>query len=137
MTEITYKIDKELDINEVNNLYLDAGWLRYTNNLPQLMDAINNSMMVVSAWSGNELVGLIRVIGDRHVILYIQDILILKEYKRKGIGKQLVEIVIEQFSNVRQIVLLTEDQEETRGFYESLGLKSCDDGRTVAFAIQK
>lgn len=137
MTEITYKIDKELDINEVNNLYLDAGWLRYTNNLPQLMDAINNSMMVVSAWSGNELVGLIRVIGDRHVILYIQDILILKEYKRNGIGKKLVEIVIEQFSNVRQIVLLTEDQEETRGFYESLGLKSCDDGRTVAFAIQK
>lgn len=137
MTEITYKIGIELDETEVNKLYLDAGWLSYTNNLPQLMDAIKNSMMVVSAWSDSKLVGLIRVIGDGHVILYIQDILILKDYKRNGIGRKLVEIVMEQYRNVRQIVLLTEDEEETRGFYESLGFKSCDDGRTIAFAIQK
>ena len=86
MIEITYKIDIELDKNEVNKLYLDAGWLSYTNNLSQLMEAIKNSLMVVSAWDDNKLVGLIRVIGDKYVILYIQDILILKDYKRNGIG---------------------------------------------------
>jgi len=112
-------------------------WISYTNNLPELMEAINNSMMVVSAWSEEKLVGLIRVIGDKTIILYIQDILVLKEYKRRGVGRTLIEKVIESYKNIRQIVLLTDESDESRGFYESLGFKSCDDGRLVAYARMK
>ncbi len=137
MTDITYKIDQVLNETKVNKLYLDAGWLSYTKNLPLLMTAISNSLMVVSAWSDDELVGLIRIIGDGCVIIYVQDILVLTEYKRQGIGRKLVNIVLDQFKDIRQIVLLTEESQETRGFYESLGFNSCDDGRTIAFAIQK
>jgi ribosomal protein S18 acetylase RimI-like enzyme len=72
-------------------------------------------------------------VGDGLTIIYIQDILVLKAYKRKGIGKKLMNRVLERFVSVRQKVLLTDDNEETRGFYESLGFESCDKGQLVSF----
>ena len=74
-----------------------------------------------------------RIIGDGITIIYIQDIVILKSYKRKGIGTYLINSVGKEFESVRQKVLLTDDTPETRGFYESLGFLSCDKGELVSF----
>jgi ribosomal protein S18 acetylase RimI-like enzyme len=62
---------------------------------------------------------------------------VLSAYKRQGIGRRLIEEVLALNQNCRQIVLLTEDSDETRGFYEALGFESYDKGNGVAFAIQK
>jgi ribosomal protein S18 acetylase RimI-like enzyme len=137
MSDIEYKKVGSIDSNNVLQLYKDAGWTAYTENIEQLMQAISGSLRVIGAWDKDQLVGLIRVVGDGQIILYIQDILVLQEYKRLGIGTNLMKIVMDEFKDVRQKVLLTEDSKETRGFYESLGFRSCDDGRIVAFAIQR
>lgn len=137
MNEIEFKKITNSEPKQVLQLYEDAGWTAYTENREQLMSALSGSLMVLGAWDKDQLVGLIRVVGDGEVILYIQDILVLQAYKRRGIGTKLMKRVMEEFRNVRQKVLLTEDSEETRGFYESLGFSSCDDGRMVAFAIQR
>lgn len=97
------------------------------------MNSIKNLLYVITAWDKNILVGLIRLIGDGFTILYIQDILVSNKYRRNGIGKNLLLKAMERFKNVRQKVLLTEDTEETRSFYESLGFESCDKGFLVAF----
>ncbi|MGB1242003.1 MAG: GNAT family N-acetyltransferase, partial [Chitinophagales bacterium] len=54
-------------------------------------------------------------------------------HKRQGIGTKLIQKVLTKFSSIRQKVLLTDDREETRMFYESLGFESCDKGVLVAF----
>ena len=41
--------------------------------------------------------------------------------------------VLNKFKDVRQKVLLTDDNEETRLFYESLGFESCDKGKLVSY----
>ena len=133
MNSIILKHTKILKDTDIKRLYEDAGWVSYTENLPQLMKAIDASLFVVSAWDDNKLVGLIRVVGDGVTIIYIQDILVLKAYKRKGIGSKLLISVLESYRDVRQKVLLTDDVEETRGFYETNGFISCDKGDTVAF----
>lgn len=137
MKSIEYKIGADISKEHLYALYEDAGWISYTNDMEKLIKALSNSLMVVSAWSQGELVGLIRVVGDGLVILYVQDILVRNNYKRFGIGSGIMNIVLEEFKDVRQKVLLTEESLETRGFYESFGFKSCDDGMTVAFAIQR
>lgn len=134
---IQYRFSKEIDKDQVISLYEDAGWTSYTKDPEKLMKALYHSLMVISAWDNERLVGLIRAVGDGLVILYIQDILVLNDYKRKGIGKTLMNYIFNKHKEVRQKVLLTEDSKETRGFYESMGFKSCDDGITVAFAIQE
>ena len=64
---------------------------------------------------------MIRTVGDSHTIVYIQDILVLPEHQRQGIGTALVRAVLEHFREVRQIVLATDNTPKTIAFYESLG----------------
>jgi ribosomal protein S18 acetylase RimI-like enzyme len=89
--------------------------------------------MTISAWDDEKLVGLIRVVGDGQTIIYIQDILVLNEYKRNGIGTNLLNQILDKYKRVRQKVLLTNDSEETRGFYIANKFISCDKGDLVAF----
>jgi GNAT superfamily N-acetyltransferase len=59
---------------------------------------------------------------------------VLDSYKRKGIGSKLLEHILEEYENGHQKVSLTDDSEETRGFYEANGFVSCDKGDLVAFS---
>jgi GNAT superfamily N-acetyltransferase len=133
MEKIIYKYDKIIDKEKILNLYNDAGWTNYTKDEERLIKAIENSLMVISAWEGDNLVGLIRIIGDGETIIYIQDILVLESYKRKGIGSNFLRNILDKYNHVRQKVLLTDDSDETRGFYEANGFFSCDKGELVAF----
>jgi len=130
---ILYTEQNNINQPALLNLYNDAGWFVYTRNPEQLTQAIRQSLSVYTAWENEQLVGLIRVVGDGLTIIYVQDILVLKSHKRQGIGKKLMEKVLEEYKSVRQKVLLTDDTPETRGFYKSLGFRSCDDGQLVAF----
>lgn len=133
---IIYKTTKNFSEREIFKLYKDAGWTSYTDNMPKLMKAIENSLMVVAAFNKDEMIGLIRLVGDGETIIYIQDILVMNSYKRMKIGTGLMNIVLKEYNDVRQKVLLAEDTEINRKFYESFGFTSCDNGITVAFAIQ-
>lgn len=121
-------------MKQVEKLYNDVEWFAYTKNLEILQQALSHSLEVISAWNGDDLVGLVRAVGDGLTILYIQDILVLKDYQNQGIATQLMEQMIEKYKDVRQKVLLTDDAPDVRKFYEKNGFQSCDQGRTVAFA---
>ena len=133
MTHITYQEAKKIDREDLLDLYDDAGWTAYTSAPKLLVQAIQNSFFVLLAKDGDKLVGLIRVVGDGATIAYIQDILVHSAYKRKKIGSTLVAKTLEKFKEIRQIVLLTDDTQETRGFYEAMGFESCDKGQLVSF----
>lgn len=133
MKNIIYKYDKKIDEIKVKRLYKDAGWISYTNDLANLNKAIELSLMVITAWDGDELVGLIRVVGDGLSIIYIQDVLVLETYKRAGIGSRLMKIVLDHYTNVRQKVLITEDSEATKGFYKACGFRTSDELGIVCF----
>lgn len=133
MNNLEFSEEKKLNQADLLSLYNDANWLAYTNSPDLLQQAVSNSLYVLSVWGNGQLVGLIRLVGDGLTIVYIQDILVMKSHKRRKIGSLLLQKVLEKFKNVRQKVLLTDDNEETRGFYESLGFSSCDKGDLVAF----
>ncbi|MEH7380203.1 GNAT family N-acetyltransferase [Bacillus sp. JJ1533] len=131
---IIYKHSKNINIEQVERLYNDVQWYAYTQDLETLQQAISQSLDVISAWNRDELVGLIRVVGDGLTILYIQDILVLNAYQNQGIATQLMEQILKKYQKVRQKVLLTEEAPDVRHFYEKNGLESCDQGSLVAFA---
>ena len=54
-------------------------------------------------------------------------------YQRKGIGSSLLKKVLNEYANVYQKVLLTENQPETINFYKSLGFVTVADLECVAF----
>jgi 8-oxo-dGTP diphosphatase len=121
------------DISDLIDLYKDAGWSNYTTNIEMLKLAYDNSLRIVSLWDGNKLVGIIRVVGDGYSIIYIQDLIILTEYQKQGLGSMLINYVINAYKDVYQKVLLTENQSSTVKFYESCGLVTSDKYDCIAF----
>jgi len=136
MSNITYK-DLILDRTQIKELYLDAGWFAYTNDCEKLYKGILNSTDCIGAYDKDLLVGLIRTISDGETICHIQDILVLKKYQRRGIGKQLMSLIFDKYPHIRQILLMTEDTSETRLFYESMGMESYDKVKGLGFKLKK
>lgn len=130
---IHYKENYQIYKSDLEKLYSSVGWAAYTKNLEVLEQAINHSLQVISAWNEDELVGLIRVIGDGFTIIYVQDILVHPDYQDKKIGTELMTKILDNYPEVRQKVLLTEDAPDVRHFYEKFGFTSCDKGGAVAF----
>ena len=130
---IAFEESSDINKEELYALYNDAGWTLYTNDIDRLKDAVANSLQTITARSDGKLVGLIRCVGDGKTIIYIQDILVLREYKRCGIGTRLVDIVLKKYHDVRQIVLLTDDTEEVKEFYRSLGFSEAGNMKLVCF----
>lgn len=119
---------------QIRKKYIDVGWYAYTDDLEVLQQALEQSLEVISVWNEEELVGLIRVVGDGLTIIYIQDIVVLNSYQNQGIATQLIQQILKKYNNVRQKVLMTEEAPDVRHFYEKNGFQSCDKGSLVAFA---
>ena len=105
-------------------LYNSVGWSNYTDKPDELMKAISNSSFVVTAHIENKIVGFARSVSDDCSIHYLQDILIHPEYHKKGIGRKLLNKCLERFKHVKTHVILTDDEEKQKKFYESLGYKN-------------
>lgn len=119
-----------LPIDQVADLYSAVGWSAYTNDLDSLARALAGSSTVVIARDDsdpNELVGLARVVSDGAAIAYLQDVLVRPSAQRSGLGRALVEAALEPYKNVRQKVLLTDDEPGQKAFYESLGYRETRD----------
>lgn len=128
------KIDqRQLNQADALALYQAVGWNMYTRDPKKLERAIAQSLSVLGAYDGDQLVGLIRAVGDGETILFIQDLIVLPSYQRQGIGRQLVNALVDQFPQVRQRVLLTDDQPQTRAFYENIGFVQSSKVGVIAF----
>ena len=62
--DMEYKFIKDIDIKHLLDLYNNANWIAYTKEPSKLKQAITNSLLVISAWDNDTLVGLSRVVGD-------------------------------------------------------------------------
>ena len=113
-----YKNYKE---EEIRRLYTEVGWTAYTKNISALEQGYKNSLLVLAAYEGDELLGIIRAVGDGFTIVFIQDILVFPEKQRKGVGTALLKAVLDRYPGVRQIELTTDNIPKTVAFYKSLG----------------
>ena len=119
---IGYKTNDAISFEEILPLYEVVGWTNYTTNPTMLKNALEHSLFLISARDedGN-LVGFLRAVGDGFSIVYIQDIIVLPEYQRQGIGTQLLRQTLEYFNEVYQIILTTDSELKTIAFYEANG----------------
>ena len=124
---------KEFDTEGVRRLLLDAGWGNYADKIDKVAKGASKSLALYGAFYKEELVGYARVVGDGFTIIYIQDIVVLKTHKRNGIGKRLVDTILDEFKDVRQKVLITDNNPESVGFYKSCGFIESNSMNIVSF----
>lgn len=126
---ITYKRIKEFQKEDLQALFLSVRW--DSGNYPdKLKVAIANSHKVISAWDGNQLVGLINALSDDIMTVYFHYLLVSPGYQGKGIGKKLVSLMLEEYKGFARKVLIAYDEEV--GFYQNCGFV-IGEGKTPMF----
>ena len=112
---------KTYNEEEILRLYTAVGWTAYTQDPSALRRGYEHSLLVLGAYEGDELLGIIRAVGDGATIVFVQDILVYPEQQRKGVGSALLQAVLDRYAGVRQIELVTDNTEKTVAFYKSMG----------------
>lgn len=112
---------------EVLPLYAAVGWTNYTENPDMLRRAFENSLLVLAAWEGERLLGILRCVGDGASVVFLQDLLVYPERQRQGVGTALFQAMLGRFPAVYQLELLTDATEKTDVFYRAQGLQPAEE----------
>ena len=116
--------EKSVSIDDVLHLYQAVGWTNYTNQPQMLEQSLAHSLAIYVARDGEEVVGLVRLIGDGFSSVFVQDLIVLPTYQRQGIGSTLMKQALSDYKDAYQVQLATEESEKTLGFYRSLGFET-------------
>ena len=121
---IKFTKETSVSIDDVLHLYQAVGWTNYTNQ-PQMLDqALSHSLTTYLARDGEEIVGLVRLVGDGFSSVFVQDLIVLPTYQHQGIGSALMKEALADYKDAYQVQLVTEQTEKTLGFYRSLGFET-------------
>ncbi len=120
---------RDLPVEQLYHLFFSAGWagsestpdpdtLRYFN-VPFM-----NSTLVISTWDNDRLIGVVRVLSDKIIRSVIHDLVIDPDYRKMGIGKELIRRCIEHYPNSEWLV---QTEKHISGYYEKMGFKIYND----------
>lgn len=116
--------ETSVSIDDVLPLYQAVGWTNYTNQPQMLEQSLAHSLATYLARDGEEIVGVVRLIGDGFSSVFVQDLIVLPSYQRQGIGSALMKKALGEFKDAYQVQLATDESEKTLGFYRSLGFET-------------
>jgi N-acetylglutamate synthase-like GNAT family acetyltransferase len=105
--EIKYSFTKKPTTIQIIKLYDKSGLGRPTTNEQRLKEMFDNSNLIVTAWYNKTLVGVSRSITDWFWCCYLSDLAIDPDYKKSGIGKQLVNLTREKLGDECMLLLLS------------------------------
>lgn len=124
--EYFYK-DSDEQLAQLTALYESVGWTNYIQNPAMLRAAYQHSLLTLAALDGQRLAGVLRAVGDGASIVFVQDLLVLPAYQRRGLGTRLMRALLQRYPQVYQLELMTDDTEKTTAFYRSLGFMPMDE----------
>jgi aralkylamine N-acetyltransferase len=123
MRELEFEAVNSAPVEEIVELYKSAGWWQESPEARSVIPAMirgSYCFMVARALDG-QIIGMARVISDGHSDAYIQDVAVLENYRRQGVGRELVRRLT-QFCVSRKIGWIGLVAEPgTQSLYEELG----------------
>lgn len=112
-----------ISIDDCNKLRNSAGWTQM--HIDQIEIGLKNSEFIVAAYDGNTTVGMARIVSDGGYVVFIVDVLVLPEYQRRGIGKNMMKKIMEHiYGMLRDGYCIQVDLLAAKGkerFYEKFG----------------
>ena len=120
-------VERPPTAEEYEVLVRAVGWASHTN-LEAVGTALQNTRYAVVAVEGEQVVGTARVVGDGAMAFNVQDVMVLPDYQRRGIGTALMGAVMSYFQRVtpRQSSLGLFTGRNLAGFYGRHGFEGPD-----------
>jgi N-acetylglutamate synthase-like GNAT family acetyltransferase len=113
-----------LDIDTICDFLKRAYWAG-TRPRSKTERALQNSL-VFGVYEGDKQIGLARVVTDYSIFAYLCDVFIHEDYRAHGLGKWLIETILEHpdLNDVRRWLLVTND---AHGLYKQYGFTTIED----------
>ena len=112
--------------DEIVELYKAGGWWKDYYDPSGLKNLIKGSFAFAVAIdkSSGKAIGMGRLISDGVSDAYIQDLVVLPKYRDRGIGRQLVKVLLDHClsKGILWIGLIAEPEQD--GFYSNMGFKT-------------
>ncbi|KGE12684.1 GNAT family N-acetyltransferase [Sphingobacterium deserti] len=117
---ITFSDSKEIYNAQILPLYQANGWSAATK--PEaLLEGLRHSHTLITAWHGEQLVGLGNAISDGYLVVYYPHLLVLPAFHGRGIGRQIMSLLQKPYTHFH-MQMLTADAESV-DFYKKAGFR--------------
>ena len=126
MPSITYSLAERPDARTIADLYRAAELRRPIDDVDRIARMYAGSPLVVTAWDGTRLVGIVRGWTDGAFDGYICDLAVHPEFQTRGIGRELLRLCVSQSSSQVRWVLRASVIAAT--YYEHLGWQRIENG---------
>ena len=94
-------INRKPEAKEYNRLTDSVGW--GTRNEKIVQQALDNTLYSLCAYDGDRLIGYGRIIGDKTIFLYIQDVMVIPEYQGTKIGTNIMTELLKEVEEYKKV----------------------------------
>ena len=131
-------VDNILQAEDFVRLRIETGFAEIP--VEHARKALQNGLINVSAVYNGELVGMGRLVGDGAMYWYLQEIIILPQFQRKGIGTMIVNHLVDYAkANSTTGKFTTIGGVSAKGkepFYEKMGFEIISNGMIKMIEIE-
>lgn len=126
--QVKISFDKQVPIDQIVHIYTLNKWS--SAQKPDLLEkALKNSDTLVTAWAGDQLIGIGNAITDGYLVVYFPHLLVHPDWHKKGIGKMMVATLKEKYKDFHML-MLTADSESV-SFYEKTGFSKAGNTQSM------
>ena len=106
---------------DYNFLRNTVGWGTYDESI--IDESLKKSLFGIVVENNGKTIGMARVIGDKQLAMYIQDVIVLPEFQGKGIGKLMMKEILNYINNnsVKNTIIGLCAAKGKEPFYEKIG----------------
>jgi len=126
--DIRFSEQRDIPVEKLVALYEANGWSSGKKPL-LLQKALANSATLVSAWIGDELIGVGNAITDGYLVVYYPHMLVHPKYQGKGIGSEIMQRIMNRYKGFHQHILVADGR--AIDFYKKCGFRQAGKTRSM------
>ncbi len=119
--ELIIEAVKDWPEDRIVELYKAGGWWKNDYDPSGIQPMIRGSFLFVIARIGDRTVGMGRAISDGVSDAYIQDVVVLPEYRKRGIGGKIIKKLVERCREKGLVWIGLIAEEGSEDLYREMG----------------
>jgi GNAT superfamily N-acetyltransferase len=125
MSEITYRSDARPEAAAIAGLYRASPLYRPVDDVARIARMYAASNVVLTAWEGEELVGILRGWTDNAYDGYVCDLAIHPDYQKRGVGRELLRVAVEMDPQIQWVLRASKIAAD---YYGHIGWQKIENG---------
>ena len=126
---VEFSIVKEADAQQIKELFVEGGWWNDENDKIEFFveSLIKSTFLFAVAKFEGRIVGMGRVLSEGISDAYIQDVVVLKDFRKQGIGGGIIKLLLKELlaKKISWIGLISVPGAEN--FYKEIGFEVMQD----------